>query len=402
MTIAEPGFRERVEEIVRLIPRGRVMTYGQLAALAGSPMAARIVGGIAHFGDPDLPWQRVVNKQGGLASGYPGGCHGHAAALRAEGVTVSGDDTVDVGALLWWPSGRKMVGDAPLLVILGETASGKSALAIELAERFNGEIICADSRTVYRGMDIGTAKPPTADQTRVRHYGLDLVDPGERFTVADFKEYTLQVMADITARGKLPIIVGGSGLYIDSVIYDYEFRAPADAAKWAELRAELQGLSVEELQRRVLAQGLELPSNARNPRHLVRTLETGGRSAARSELRPNTLLLGLKVERDVLEQRITGRVDEMIEAGLVDEVRRMIERYGSATEALQAPGYKAFGGYVAGTKALDQAKSEFIRSDMRLAKRQRTWFRRNKSIHWLATDDKLAEAVDFATTFLHK
>ena len=99
----EPDFRERVEGLVRQIPRGRVMTYGQLAALAGSPIAARIVGGIAHFGDPELPWQRVVNKSGGLASGYPGGRHGNAAALRAEGVAVSADETVNVDELLWWP-----------------------------------------------------------------------------------------------------------------------------------------------------------------------------------------------------------------------------------------------------------------------------------------------------------
>jgi methylated-DNA-protein-cysteine methyltransferase-like protein len=99
----EANFRERVEEIVRQIPRGRVMTYGQIAALAGSPIAARIVGGIAHFGDPDLPWQRVVNKKGGLASGYPGGRAGHAEVLAAEGITVSGDYYINVQELLWWP-----------------------------------------------------------------------------------------------------------------------------------------------------------------------------------------------------------------------------------------------------------------------------------------------------------
>lgn len=102
----EPGFRERVEDIVRQIPRGRVMTYGQIAALAGSAYAARIVGGIAHFGDPALPWQRVVNKRGGLASGYPGGRAGHAAALEAEGIEVSDDYYVNVTELLWWPGQR--------------------------------------------------------------------------------------------------------------------------------------------------------------------------------------------------------------------------------------------------------------------------------------------------------
>src|SRR4051812_33105076 len=105
--IAEPGFKERVEAIVRQIPAGRVMTYGQLAALCGNARAARIVGGIAHFGDPDLPWQRVVNKQGGLASGYPGGKSGHKQILEAEGYVVSDDFTVDVQRLLWWPEGNE-------------------------------------------------------------------------------------------------------------------------------------------------------------------------------------------------------------------------------------------------------------------------------------------------------
>lgn len=107
MESVEPGFRERVEMLVAQIPRGRVMTYGQLAALAGSAYAARIVGGIAHFGDPDLPWQRVVNKQGGLASGYPGGREGHKQVLEGEGIAVSDDYYVNVGELLWWPPGNE-------------------------------------------------------------------------------------------------------------------------------------------------------------------------------------------------------------------------------------------------------------------------------------------------------
>lgn len=106
MDKSEPGFKERVEEIVRQIPEGRVMTYGQLAALCGNARAARIVGGIAHFGDPDLPWQRVVNKSGGLASGYPGGRSGHKQVLEAEGVLVSKDLTIDVQNLIWWPNKR--------------------------------------------------------------------------------------------------------------------------------------------------------------------------------------------------------------------------------------------------------------------------------------------------------
>ncbi len=285
-----------------------------------------------------------------------------------------------------------------LIVIVGETASGKSALAIELAEYFGGEIICADSRTVYRGMDIGTAKPGRADRERVPHWGLDVVTPAERFTAAEFKKYALEAIDDISGRGKLPIMVGGTGLYIDAVIFDYAFRSPADAA----IRAELEGLSVNELQNRILSQGILLPENARNPRHLIRTIETNGQPSQRGLLRPNTTTLGLQVGREVLRQRIADRVDAMVATGFVDEVKSMSQKYGWDARALQAPGYKSFHGYLEGRLGLNEAKTEMVKGHMDLAKRQRTWFKRNKSIHWLITEDKMAEAVDIATTFLNK
>ncbi len=286
----------------------------------------------------------------------------------------------------------------PLIVILGETATGKSALAVELAGRIGGEIICADSRTVYKGMDIGTAKPSADDMRQVRHYGLDLIEPDQHFTVADFKTYAQDTIYEITSRDKVPIMVGGSGLYIDSVIFDYQFRQSADT----RLRQELNKLSVEELQVRLAALGLELPENSRNPRHLIRTIETGGQVPESSELRPNTMVLGLSLDHEELHLRISQRVEAMVAAGLIEETKWLSQAYGWDAEALQAPGYKAIRSYLEGTNSLEEAKAEFIHNDMQLAKRQRTWFRRNKSIHWLLTEDKLAEAVDYATTFLYK
>lgn len=289
----------------------------------------------------------------------------------------------------------------PLLVVVGETASGKSALAIELAERFGGEIICADSRTVYRGMDIGTAKPTLADRERVPHYCLDLVTPDESFTVADFKREALAAMADISARGKLPILVGGTGLYIDAILYDFTFRPLPDKT----IRAELTTLDVQELQNRLMERAIELPNNPQNPRHLVRALETGGAQPGRQPLRPNTLIIGLSVEREVLKERITARVDQMISDGLVDEVRRVSEKYGWDVPALQAPAYKAFRDYfdnIDGSISLDQAKAETVNNDLRLAKRQRTWFKRNKSIQWFDNRGKMNEIVELTTTFLNK
>jgi tRNA dimethylallyltransferase len=247
-------------------------------------------------------------------------------------------------------------------------------------------------------MDIGTAKPTAAEQAAVSHYGLDLVAPDERYSAAAFKDYAARKIYDIAEQGNVPMLVGGTGLYVDAVIYDYQFRAPADLA----LRAELEGLDAGALQDKLLGMGLPLPENDKNPRHLIRAIETSGQTAGRSELRPWTLLLGMTADRETLRERILQRVDAMVEAGLVDEVRRVSGQYGWECEALRAPGYKALRGYLEGAASLEEAKAAFVQNDMDLAKRQRTWFKRNKSIHWLFTEDKLAEAVDIATTFLNK
>lgn len=287
---------------------------------------------------------------------------------------------------------------SPLLVLLGETSSGKSALAIDLAEQFNGEIICADSRTIYRGLNIGTAKPSIADRVRIPHYGLDLVLPNEKFTAADFKVYAVSAIEDIANRDKLPIMVGGTGLYIDAVIYNYQFRRPATS----QLRRQLESLSVPALQQRLHDKRIALPKNANNPRHLIRALETLGELSSRSALRSNTLVLGLQIDKDVLQDRIVRRVENMVEAGVVTEATELGTKYGWDCAALQTTSYKAIRGYVLGTQTLTEAEAEFVRNDMNLAKRQRTWFKRNKSIQWLATEYKLSEAVDIATTFLNK
>lgn len=291
---------------------------------------------------------------------------------------------------------------APLIVICGQTATGKSALALKLAERYHGELICADSRTVYRGMDIGTAKPTPEERAQIPHWGLDLVSLDERFTVADFKVYADDVIEDIAARGKLPIIVGGTGLYIDAVIYDYQFRDMESPG----LRRDLQGQTVEELQGRIRSMGLELPENARNPRHLIRIIETGGAVAHRSDLRPGTIIIGLQTNTDELQERIKNRVEQMIENGLVDEVRQLGAKFGWDAAGLQAPGYRAMREYLESIKTLDEAKAQFVKNDLDLAKRQRTWFKRNNSIHWLnhkhSDREKLAEAVALVTTVLNK
>ena len=284
---------------------------------------------------------------------------------------------------------------SPLIVILGQTGSGKSALAMNLARRFKGEIIAADSRTVYQGMDVGTAKPTREDQRLVPHHLLDVVTPDMAFSVATYQKLAKQSIDAISAKGNIPILVGGSGLYIDAVVYNFSFRGRADD----ELRARLERLSVDELQQALRQGGLTLPQNSLNRRHLIRTLETNGESPARSELRPSTLLIGLTAEKGDLADRISSRVDAMVRAGFVEEVERLANKYGWSTPALQAPGYKAFRLYLAGQISLDDAKRQFVQNDLQYAKRQNVWFKRNKDIVWISKPD---DAVALATTFLNK
>ena len=285
---------------------------------------------------------------------------------------------------------------APIIVIVGETGSGKSALALELAERLHGEIIAADSRTVYAGMDIGTAKPTAEERRRVPHFGLDAVTPDRHFSAYGFKHLAEAAIAEITARGHLPIVVGGTGLYVDALIYNFAFRpAPSEAE-----RAALGLLSVAELQARVCAAGLALPANARNPRHLQRLLEGGASPRQPRVLRPNTVVLGVSWPREQLRERIAARVEHMVQDGLIDEVRTLSERYGDV-EALRAPGYRAFRRYLAGELNLAEAKAAFARGDLQLAKRQRAWFKRSSDIQWLDIADRLEAALYLITERLH-
>jgi tRNA dimethylallyltransferase len=253
----------------------------------------------------------------------------------------------------------------PLIAIVGETASGKSALALELALRFSGELICADSRTIYVGMDIGTAKPSKSDQKLIRHHLIDIRNPDQRFTAAEFKKLANEAVKDICNIGKLPILVGGTGLYIDSVIFDYKFSSKQESAK----------------------------RDSVNPRHL------GEGTAAANKLRNNTLLLGMATERESLRRKISERVDNMLENGLEAEAARLAKLYGWNCEALTAVGYKEFRDYFNSSESLDQVRQNIIKNTQDYAKRQRTWFKRNKSIQWVSDPSKVVEIV---TTFLNK
>lgn len=286
--------------------------------------------------------------------------------------------------------------DTPLIAIVGETASGKSALALHIAEQFNGELICADSWTVYRGFDVGTAKPSLNERAQVPHHLLDVADPIEGFSAAVFQRLAKTAIAEIAARGKRPILVGGTGLYVDSILYDYSFLPKSDPAG----RAKLEALSLDELLVRIQERGLNTDGiDLRNKRRVIRLIENGGERPTKRSIRNNTLVIGVKVERDALQGRITARVDAMLANGLEAEVKRLAQKYGWGAEAMKGIGYREWQSYFAGTQTLEATRIKIIKSTMDLAKKQRTWFKRNNSIQWVS--DR-SNAVDLITTFLNK
>jgi tRNA dimethylallyltransferase len=267
----------------------------------------------------------------------------------------------------------------PLVVITGPTASGKTALAIEVAEKFAGEIICADSRTIYTGMDIGTAKPTTEERARVPHWGLDLVRPGEYFSAADFKIYAEEKIKEIRSRGHLPLLVGGTGLYIDSVLFNYQFGPVVDVAR----RAELEKMSLEELYEYCEKNNIDLPENERNKRYVVRAVELKNVTVKRRN-KPidNCFVVGIDTDRDILRTRIRDRTEQLFGDNVVGEATILGKRYGWNNEAMTGNVYPLVRSYLEDRISLDEVKDKFTTLDWRLAKRQLTWLRRNPYIRW--------------------
>ena len=282
----------------------------------------------------------------------------------------------------------------PLVVILGPTASGKSNLAIKLAKKFNGEIICADSRTIYKDMDIGTAKPNSDDQKLVRHWGLDLVSPGDYFSVSDFKLYADEKIKSIRGRNKVPFLVGGSGLYINSVIYNYNF----NNKKKESLRNRLDKFSVDDLINHCKNNNIELPENYKNKRYLIKTIENDGKNSNNNKLLDNIIVVGISTEKNILSNRISSRVDKMFDQGLIDETKRLIEKYGIDNEAGTANAYRFVCGYLNNELSFQDMKNKIAQSDRKLIKKQNTWFKRDKNINWL----KLDEAYEYIYELLNK
>lgn len=261
--------------------------------------------------------------------------------------------------------------ELPLIVILGPTASGKTAYAIRLARLIGGEVICADSRTVYRGMNIGTAKPTEPERAGVPHWGLDLIEPDQRYSLYDFQRYAMAKITEIRQRQHVPLLVGGSGLYINSVIYDYRL---AGGDYDLTTRAKLEKLPPDELRRLAIKQGAKLPRDLDNKRRLIRSLETGGVSNNCGYLSRQTVVIGIAVDKEKLSQRISERAEQMLERGLVDETDRLIARYGMV-EPLRRNAYGVVAKYLTGQIYEAELIEQISTKDRQLAKKQLTWWR---------------------------
>jgi tRNA dimethylallyltransferase len=227
-------------------------------------------------------------------------------------------------------------GKLPLVAIMGPTASGKTALAIELAVKYGGEIICADSRTIYKGMDIGTAKPTKKEQKIVPHHMIDLIEPGEKYSIYKFKSEVLRLIKDIRSRGRIPFLVGGSGLYLYTILFDYDFKE----------------------------------------------------KTRRKELIDNCIAVGIDVKKNVLMDRISVRFQKMLEDGFIDEVQSLVAKYGPNTLQLNRNLYGEVQKFLTGEINMDELQQRAMIIDWHLAKKQNTWFTQKKDkITWLLLNE---------------
>lgn len=261
-----------------------------------------------------------------------------------------------------------------ILAVVGPTAVGKTALGIELAQAFNGEIISGDSQQVYRNLDIGTAKASPEEQAAATHHLIDVRDVDETYSVYDFVQEAKAAINDITSHGKLPIIVGGTGLYLQSLLEGYHLGGELDQKELLAYRTELESLSDQDLFGKIAELDLDIPQL--NRRRAIRALELAkfGQNMENSQTDYDALLIALNDERPVLYERINQRVDAMVEGGLLEEAKWLYDNYPQV-QAARGIGYKELFPYFAGEQSLDEALDKLKQNTRRFAKRQLTWFR---------------------------
>lgn len=281
-----------------------------------------------------------------------------------------------------------------VIAVVGATASGKTSYAIELAKKINGEIISADSRLVYKGMDIGTAKPTIDEMQEIPHYMIDVVEPEYNYSVGLYVKEAKKHITDIISRGKVPIVVGGTGLYfrillenydLPDVKPDYELRKELSSYSYEELLEMLTKLdekaanSVEKNDKKKLIRYIEIIKLAGKPLDLVRGVK---------EKEFNVEWVGLNFPREILYDRINKRVDLMIEQGLIDETKKLLQKHGRISNITDTIGYREVLSYLDGELSLDEAKDKLKQNTRNYAKRQLTWFRKNEQINWNCYPDR--------------
>ena len=296
-----------------------------------------------------------------------------------------------------------------VVAIVGPTASGKTALSIKMAKEFNGEIINGDSMQIYRGLDIGTAKITEEEMEGIPHHLLDIKEPTESFSVAEYQTLVREKIAEIQSRGKLPIIVGGTGLYVQAVLYDFQFTdEDIDEEARKKYYDELAQIGPEAMHERLMKLDPETaktihPNNTRRVIRALEMVELAGVSKASEEFNRGTipmynhLIIGLDMDREKLYERINLRVDLMMEKGLLDEVKSLYDRGIRNVQSVQAIGYKEIYAYFEGKLTLEEATADLKQNSRRYAKRQLTYFRNKMDVHWIGNN--WIEIIKFSNFF---
>ena len=295
-----------------------------------------------------------------------------------------------------------------VIVIVGPTASGKTALSIELAKKVNGEIVSCDSMQIYKDMNIGSAKPSVNEMQGIKHYMIDIIEPNQRFSVAEYKKQAETAIEEILSKGKVPIIVGGTGLYADSLIYGIEYPNIVFDEKY---RQELENQSTEpEGLKKLYEKAIEIDKQAmikissNDKKRILRILEiyhsTGKTKteieaeSRKSEIKYDYKVFAIDMDRDVLYNRINKRVDIMIETGLINEVENLLKKYNDFPTAMQGLGYKEVVEFLNGTLTKDEMIEKIKQETRRYAKRQLTWFRKNKQTIWINGLEDINKNID--------
>ena len=293
------------------------------------------------------------------------------------------------------------------MVICGPTVSGKTLLSIELAKKINGEIVSADSMQIYKDMDIGTAKPTSEEMQGIKHYLLDFVSPDERYSVADYKIDAKKAIKEILEKGKIPIIVGGTGLYVDSLIYEIEYpniEFNEDYRKQLEEQVKKEGLgNLYEQAKLIDPQAVEKISK-NDAKRILRILEiyhaTGKTKteqeieSRKKEVEYDYKVFALNWNRETLYERINKRVDIMVERGLIEEVEKISKKYNKFPTAMQGLGYKEVVEYLEGICSKEEMIEKIKKETRHYAKRQLTWFRKNKQTIWLNGEDTIQRNIE--------